>query len=104
MAKVFNGDAQLANPVAALPSLHAAWPLLVLLVLWPTMRRGRWVLVAYNLVMCAVLVYGAEHYVSDILLGWIYAVAGFLVWQRIWARRAALAAAGHPLMSTSASR
>jgi hypothetical protein len=90
VAKVFNGDAQLANPVAALPSLHAAWPLLVLLVLWPAVgRRGRAALVAYNLVLCTVLVYGAEHYVSDILLGWVYAVAGFLLWQRIWARRAA---------------
>ena len=87
VAKVFNGDAQLANPVAALPSLHAAWPLLVLLVLWPTMRRGRWVLVAYNLVMCAVLVYGAEHYVSDILLGWAYALVVFWAWNRHWAHR-----------------
>jgi PAP2 superfamily len=90
VAKIFNGDAQLANPVAALPSLHAAWPLLVLLILWPTVgRRGRAVLIAYNLIMCTVLVYGAEHYVSDILLGWVYALVGFLVWQRIWAHRAA---------------
>ena len=92
VAKIFNGDAQLANPVAALPSLHAAWPLLVLLILWPALgRRGRILLIAYNLTMCTVLVYGAEHYVSDILLGWVYATGGFVVWQRIWARRAALA-------------
>ena len=87
VAKIFNGDAQLANPVAALPSLHAAWPLLVLLVLWPTMRRGRWVLVAYNVILCTVLVYGAEHYVSDILLGWAYAVVVFWAWNRHWAHR-----------------
>ena len=87
VAKVFNGDAQLANPVAALPSLHAAWPLLVLLVLWPTMRRGRWVLVAYNVILCTVLVYGAEHYVSDILLGWLYTIVVFVAWNRYWARR-----------------
>jgi hypothetical protein len=96
VAKVFNGDAQLANPVAALPSLHAAWPLLVLLVLWPTLRRGRWVLVAYNLFMCLVLVYGAEHYVSDIVLGWAYTVVVFVAWQRVWSRRAAVAAMAGP--------
>ena len=33
-AKVFAGDAKLANPVAALPSLHAAWPFMMLLFLW----------------------------------------------------------------------
>jgi hypothetical protein len=96
VARVFNGDAQLANPVAAVPSLHAAWPLLVLLVLWPTLRRGRWLLVAYNLFMCLVLVYGAEHYVSDILFGWGYALFVFVAWQRVWSRRAALAAMAGP--------
>jgi membrane-associated phospholipid phosphatase len=33
--------------------------------------------------MLFVLVYGAEHYVSDILLGWLYAVVIFLVVNRI---------------------
>jgi hypothetical protein len=87
VAKVFNGDAQLANPVAAVPSLHAAWPLMVLLFIWPTARRGRWVLLAYNLVMCTVLVYGAEHYVSDLLLGWLYTVVVFVGWNHYWSRR-----------------
>ena len=87
VAKVFNGSTQLANPVAALPSLHAAWPLLVLLFIWPTARRGRWVLLAYLVFMVAVLVYGAEHYVSDILLGWAYAVVVFWAWNRHWAHR-----------------
>ena len=87
VAKVFTGSTQLANPVAALPSLHAAWPLLVLLFIWPTARRGRWVLLAYLVFMVAVLVYGAEHYVSDILLGWAYAVVVFWAWNRHWAHR-----------------
>ena len=87
VAKVFNGSAQLANPVAALPSLHAAWPLLVLLFIWPTARRGRWVFLGYLVFMMAVLVYGAEHYVSDILLGWAYAIVVFWAWNRHWAHR-----------------
>ena len=87
VAKVFNGDAKLANPVAALPSLHAAWPFMLLLLLWPVLRRGRVVLLGYNALMVFVLVYGAEHYVSDILLGWLYATVVFLAWNRYWAHR-----------------
>jgi membrane-associated phospholipid phosphatase len=37
--------------------------------------------------MVFVLVYGAEHYVSDILLGWLYATVVFVAWSRYWARR-----------------
>jgi membrane-associated phospholipid phosphatase len=78
-AQVFNGDARLANPVAALPSLHAAWPFITLLFLWRRIGRWRWLLLAYNAAMVFVLVYGAEHYVSDILLGWLYATVVFVV-------------------------
>lgn len=81
-AKVFGGDAELANPVAALPSLHAAWPLLLLLFVWNRAPRGRYVMLGYILVMTFVLVYGAEHYLSDILLGWLYAVVIFLIVNR----------------------
>jgi hypothetical protein len=87
VAKVFNGSSQLANPVAALPSLHAAWPLMVALFLWPTARRGRYLLVLYVAFMTFVLVYGAEHYVSDVALGWLYTGVVFWGWNRYWARR-----------------
>jgi hypothetical protein len=82
-AKVFAGDANLANPVAALPSLHAAWPFMVLLLLWPVAGRWRWALVGYNAAMILTLVYGAEHYVSDILVGWLYAGVTFIVVNRL---------------------
>jgi membrane-associated phospholipid phosphatase len=42
------------------------------------------------LAMAISLVYGAEHYVFDIVLGWLYAVVSFLlvVWlQRRWRER-----------------
>jgi hypothetical protein len=92
-AKVFAGDAKLANPVAALPSLHAAWPFMVLLFLWSKVGRWRWLLVAYNALMVLVLVYGAEHYVSDILLGWLYATVVYIVLTKILDTRAARRAA-----------
>jgi hypothetical protein len=87
VAKVFAGDAKLANPVAALPSLHAAWPFMTLIFLWNKIGRWRWAIVGYNAAMVIVLVYGAEHYVSDIVLGWIYATIVYFVVTRILDRR-----------------
>jgi hypothetical protein len=72
---VVEGGYAYANNVAAVPSLHAAFSLLVAATLWP--RRHRWLrpLVAlYPLAMAFSLVYGGEHYVSDILLGWVYTI------------------------------
>jgi hypothetical protein len=87
-ADAFAGrDTGVANPVAALPSLHAAWPFLILLFIWRRAPRFRWLAVAYNAAMAFVLVYGSEHYVSDILLGYLYAVVGFLIVNRIIDRR-----------------
>jgi hypothetical protein len=83
-ADAFAGrNTNVANPVAALPSLHAAWPFLMLLFVWRRAPRGRWLALAYNAAMVFVLVYGSEHYVSDVLLGWLYAVVIFLVVNRI---------------------
>jgi hypothetical protein len=65
-----------ANPVAALPSLHAALPMLMLLFFYPTARRWtRAILAGYVIAMAFTLVYTGEHFVFDILLGWIYAAA-----------------------------
>lgn len=102
-AKVFNGNAELANPVAALPSLHAAWPCLMLLFVWRRAPRSRWLVLAYNLAMVFVLVYGAEHYVSDIMLGWLYAVVIFLVVNRVLDRRPRPASYAEPDVTTSPS-
>lgn len=74
-----------ANDVAAVPSLHAAFSLLIAITLWP--RRRKWlrpVLAAYPLLMAFSLVYGAEHYVSDVLLGWLYCVVAVLGAQAVF--------------------
>jgi len=64
------------NLVAAIPSLHAGLSLAVAAFLWNRVR-GRWhpLLVAYVLIMAFTLVYTAEHYVIDVLLGWALATA-----------------------------
>jgi membrane-associated phospholipid phosphatase len=74
---IFEGGAQWANPVAAWPSLHAAYPMLLLLFFWHSGRAVRALLIAYVLAMGFVLVYSGEHYFVDIIGGWAYAAAAF---------------------------
>ena len=93
-AKVFAGDAKLRQPrgraavAARRLALHdAAVPV----------AQGRSLavgIVAYNAMMVLVLVYGAEHYVSDIILGWIYATVVFVVVTWFLDRRRSQSTAG----------
>ena len=58
--------------------------MLITLFLWRLAPRwGRVLLAAYPLAMTFALVYTAEHYVSDILLGWIYALIAFWTVTRV---------------------
>jgi hypothetical protein len=69
------GSQRQVNTVAAMPSLHTAFAVLVCLVLLPVARRA-WMrvgLVAYAVLMPVVLVWSGEHYVIDTLLGAAYA-------------------------------
>ena len=63
-------NGSLVNTVAAMPSLHAAYPAMLLLFFWP---RARVALALYTLAMGFALVYGGEHFVTDILAGWAMA-------------------------------
>lgn len=78
----YERGSEYANPVAAVPSLHAAYTLLITVFLWNTRRWARPLLAAYPAAMAFALVYTAEHYVVDILLGWAYTlVAVWLVFR-----------------------
>ena len=69
-----NAKHDVSNPVAALPSLHAAFPMLLCLFFWTRANRlWKGILAWYVLAMGFALVYGGEHYVFDVLLGWLYA-------------------------------
>jgi membrane-associated phospholipid phosphatase len=90
-----------ANDVAAVPSLHAAYTMLICLFLWPRVnRRWRPLLAAYPIGMGLSLMYLGEHYLIDILLGWAY--AAFTLYAVNWAaarlaqRRADAARAAQP--------
>jgi PAP2 superfamily len=87
---LYERGSEYANPVAAVPSLHAAYTLLITIFLWHWAPRWtRPLLVLYPLAMAFALVYTAEHYVFDILLGWAYTVIAVWVVHRVAARRAA---------------
>jgi membrane-associated phospholipid phosphatase len=94
---LFETRGEFYNQEAAIPSLHAAYPMLLLLFFWGV--ANRWVragLVAYAVGMAFTLVYSGEHYVSDILVGWLYAaavVAGVAWFRRRRAHRRSPAAA-----------
>jgi len=81
------------NLVAAIPSLHAALWAAIAAFLWTRVaRRWRPLLVAYPLTMAFTLVYTAEHFVVDVLLGWAFAAAAVLAigrYQRLRGRPAA---------------
>jgi membrane-associated phospholipid phosphatase len=65
-----------SNRVAAMPSLHGGIPMMLLLFAWPLVRaRWRVLLATYVVAMLLTLVYGGEHYVTDILVGYVYAAA-----------------------------
>ena len=79
---MFQKGTHYANNVAAMPSLHAGYALLITLYVWPFVPRwARVPLALYPLAMAFALVYSAEHYVSDCIAGWLYAVAAYAIVQ-----------------------
>jgi membrane-associated phospholipid phosphatase len=89
---LFSGTGHFADPIAAVPSLHAAYPMLLTLFFWKSAGRWRWLLALYPLAMGLTLVYTGEHFVIDVLLGWLYASVVFVAGNRLFdayeARRA----------------
>jgi hypothetical protein len=72
-ATLFDRGTAYANPVAAVPSLHGAYTLLVTITVWRYVPRwGRPLLALYPVAMTWALAYTAEHYVVDVLLGFAY--------------------------------
>jgi membrane-associated phospholipid phosphatase len=76
-ADLFETGDGLVNLVAAMPSLHAAYPMTLLLFFWRDGWRYRIGFGAYTLMMAFSLVYGGEHFVADIVVGWAFAGIAF---------------------------
>ena len=79
------------NPVAAFPSLHAAYPVLAFLYLRHSWRRAAWLMLVWGAVVIFAIVYLAHHYVVDAIGGIAYAAAAYWVIERAlqaeWARK-----------------
>ena len=103
-ASVWDNGSAFANQVAAIPSLHTAYPVLILCFFWKSGGLVRAICLAYALAMSLTLVYTGEHYVFDVLLGWVYAIVTYLAVRAIrsaWAahrERRERAAAEGPLI------
>ena len=97
----FKGDAHAYNVVAAFPSIHAAFPVLGLLVA-VRYRVPMWLLVAQALQLVMVwfvIIYTGEHYVIDVVGGVLYAFAAIWIVRRVLAAvdaRRAMQAASKP--------
>ena len=77
------------NAVAAMPSLHASFALIVPAFFLPWIKP-RWlkaVVLLFPILMLTSLVYLAEHWVIDGLVGWAIVGASFLFWNRFEHRR-----------------
>lgn len=61
------------NPIAALPSLHAAYPLLIFFFALKTFKRKALFFLPYVLAVWFSIVYLGEHYVIDVVAGILYA-------------------------------
>ena len=77
----------MANKSAAMPSLHAGLAFLLAFFAIARLRTPwRWLVLLYPLTMTLVLVYSAEHYVVDAIVGALLA-AGVMVGCRRWEDR-----------------
>jgi membrane-associated phospholipid phosphatase len=86
---LFEKGQHYANNVAAMPSLHAAYALLIALYLWKLVPGwARVPLALYPPAMAFALVYSGEHYVVDCIAGWVYAIAVFTAVNLVFDRKA----------------
>lgn len=76
------------NPVAAVPSLHAAYGTLLLIFVYKLFGK-RWALLAaiYPLVIFVGTVYSGEHYAVDEIIGIVYAFIAYWLVKALFERR-----------------
>jgi membrane-associated phospholipid phosphatase len=81
VSNVLQRGQEISNPFAAVPSLHAAFSLLAVAFFLPGRpRRVQALMLLFPLSMAWTLVYAGEHYVIDIIFGWLYVVVVMLAW------------------------
>jgi inositol phosphorylceramide synthase catalytic subunit len=80
----------------SMPSMHCAYPMILFLYALE-LRRARWSvgLALFQLLMCFSAIYLQHHYVSDVLVGMIYALLGYAI-ERLLSGRDPISAAPAP--------
>jgi hypothetical protein len=84
---------KLRNPYAAIPSLHGGYSLLVFLFVCVLVWRKRWrwwavaVAALYPLAQGFAVVYTGNHYVVDLLIGYVFCALAFVAVDRFWRAR-----------------
>jgi membrane-associated phospholipid phosphatase len=71
------------NPVAAMPSLHAAFPFLGFLALRRVYPRAAWVALGWSMLVWFSVVYLGEHYAIDVFAGILMAGLSWAVLMRV---------------------
>jgi membrane-associated phospholipid phosphatase len=89
-----------ADPTAAFPSLHAAYPTLGALALWQVSRRTALFMVPWCLAVWFSVVFLGQHYVIDVAGGIILAVATWTLMMRFVTPRVR-ALQDHPVAVTA---
>ncbi|QSQ11512.1 phosphatase PAP2 family protein [Myxococcus landrumensis] len=74
------------NVFGAMPSLHAAYPFLVMLIVWRNGPAWRVVTGAFALLVAFSAVYLTHHYILDVLAGLTAALAAYLAVELAFAR------------------
>jgi membrane-associated phospholipid phosphatase len=77
------------NSIAAMPSLHASFALIVpaFFLPWIKPRWAKAVVLLFPVLMLTSLVYLAEHWVIDGLVGWLIVGGSFWFWNRMERRQ-----------------
>jgi len=92
------------NPVAAIPSVHAAYPTLMLLFAVRYFGKRGLVVFPYVASVWLAVIYMGEHYVIDVLIGIVYSVIAYLLAERVLSRvLAPTGASPEPVAATDRS-
>lgn len=79
----------IADQLAAMPSLHVGWSVLVaIMVIAAGRHRLRWLVVLHPITTCAVVVVTANHYWLDGMVAIALLLGALLIWRRVRPRRA----------------
>jgi len=74
------------NPVAAIPSVHAAYPTLMLLFAVRYFGKRGLAILPYVASVWLAVIYMGEHYVIDVLIGIVYSLIAYLLAERVLSR------------------